>query len=246
MTVPNRKWLSRPPVSNPVGRIFCLPYSGCGASMYRSWPAEIDGIEICPVQPPGRENRLREPAFDNYPDLAESLIEALLPLFDRPFAFFGHCASALVGYEVTVQLMKERLQLPTRLFVSSQVAPHKGPHGRFLTMSEPALAAELGKLVVELGGTPRPDMIELAMDTLRVDVEANRRYRLPAPIRLPVPITALAWTDDAEVPADLMGDWADCGQVDFHTLTGGHYGFIQAPAELTALLAAGMIGSPVR
>jgi surfactin synthase thioesterase subunit len=242
VSAPTRKWLSRPPLPDPAGRLFCLPYSGCGASMYRSWPAEIDGIEICPVQPPGRENRLREPAFDNYPDLAAALLEALLPLLDRPFGFFGHCASALGGYEVTVQLMREGLPLPARLFVSSQVAPHKGPHGRFLTMDEPALAEELSKLVVELGGTPRPDMIELAMDTLRVDVEANRQYRMAEPVRLPVPITALGWAQDAEVPPELMADWPDCGPVDFHTLQGGHYGFIQAPPQLRALIAAGFPG----
>lgn len=243
MSQPVRRWLGRPPAAEPVGRLFCLPYSGCGASMYRNWPEQIAGIEICPVQPPGRENRLREAAFDNYQDLAAAMIDALLPLFDRPFGFFGHCASALVGYEATVQLMNERLPLPARLFVSSQVPPHRGPHGRFLTMDEPALAAELSQLVVEMGGTPRPDMIDLAMDTLRVDVAANRQYRLDEPIRLPVPITALGWADDAEVPTPLMADWVDCGQVEFHTLAGGHYRFIQAPEELSKVLAEGMLGS---
>jgi len=234
------RWLSREPGPDADAYVFCLPYSGCGASMYRQWPRTQGPIEFCPIQLPGRENRLAEPAFDSYEDLAAALIPHLLPYLDRPFAFFGHCASALIGYETSVQLLRAGLPLPARLFVSSQVAPHQGPHGRFLSMSEPELADELATLIVEMGGRPRPDVIELAMGTLLSDIGANRRYRPAEPVPLPVPVTALSWDADEEVAAGQMLGWQDCGQVEFHQLSGGHYRFVEAPEDLLAVLEAGL------
>ncbi|WP_433226969.1 thioesterase II family protein [Actinomadura formosensis] len=240
MAAVRNRWFAREPKPNSHAYVFCLPYSGCGASMYRQWPEVMHGVEMCAVQPPGRENRLREPAFDTYEELAEALIPQLLPYLDRPFAFFGHCASSLVGYEVTVQLLGRGLPLPTRLFVSSQVAPHQGPHGRFLDMTDEQLADELSLLITEMGGNPRPDIIDVAMGTLLADIAANRRYKPAEPTVLPVPITALSWREDKEVPGALMGGWSECGEVAFRELEGGHYRFISAPETLKDELRRGM------
>src|SRR3712207_7744395 len=41
-------------------RLFMIPHAGGGASAFRGW-AELfpDEVEVCPVQLPGRENRMR-------------------------------------------------------------------------------------------------------------------------------------------------------------------------------------------
>lgn len=242
------KWLLRQPSPDAGARLFCIPYSGCGASMYRQWPARIGDIEVCPVQLPGRESRFREESFASYEELASSMGRALLPHLDRPFAFFGHCASALPGYETALWLADQGHPTPVRLFVSSQVAPHQGPHGRFLGMSDKELTAELEELVVRLGGTPRPDLIALSLVVLRRDVEVNKAYRPDAPRRVPCPITTLGWDADTEVDHRLMGGWADCGEVTSRVLAGPHYGFIDAPGELLEAFAVdmGRAGSLVR
>jgi surfactin synthase thioesterase subunit len=228
---PNR-WFLRTPADDAGARLFCIPYSGCGASMYRRWPQFVGDLEICPIQPPGRENRLREEPCYTYEEMATGLIGALLPYLDRPFAFFGHCASALAGYETAVRLAACGYPVPARLFVSSQVAPHQGPHGRFLEMSDEELTAEVRKLIVQMGGKPLPSLLELTLEVLRADVEVNKRYRPAEPERLPCPITALGWRQDREVDAGLMSGWADCGETDFRLLDGAHYSFMDAPPEL--------------
>jgi surfactin synthase thioesterase subunit len=232
------RWFLREPSPEGAARLFCLPYSGCGASMYRNWPRFLGDIEICRIQPPGRENRTREPAYGTYEELADDLAEVLLPYLDRPFAFFGHCGSALPGYETTVRLLQRGHPMPARLFVSSQVAPHQGPAGRFLEMSDAELAEEVGGLIVQLGGKPRPDLVDLSLGVLRADVEANKRYRPPEPVRLPCPITAFGWRHDAEVDHALMAGWADCGETVFRVFDGEHYRFMDGPEELMDALAA--------
>ncbi|MFJ8044028.1 thioesterase II family protein [Kitasatospora sp. NPDC096147] len=236
-TARKAKWLLREPSDSSAVRLFCIPYSGCGASMYRKWPRYLGEVEICAVQLPGRENRLREPAYGTYEELADDFAEALLPYLDRPFAFFGHCGSALPGYETSVRLLERGYPLPSRLFVSSQVAPHQGPAGRFLEMSDEELSVEVAELITSLGGKPTTDMVELSIRILRADVEANKRYKPEKPTVLPLPISALGWAQDVEVDYRLMDGWADCGETSFRLLQGPHYQFMEAPDDLMAAIS---------
>jgi surfactin synthase thioesterase subunit len=226
------RWFMRTPSADVGARLFCVPYSGCGASMYRAWPPVIRDVEICPIQPPGRENRLRDQPAATYQEMAAEMSEALLPYLDRPFAFFGHCASALPGYEAVLRLVERGYPQPSRLFVSSQVAPHQGPHGRFLAMTDDELRAEVRELIIQVGGNPLPSLLDLSLEVLRADIEMNRRYRLAEPVRLPCPITAIGWRQDAEVDPALMTGWRDCGEAVFRLLDGKHYRFMDAPPEL--------------
>lgn len=230
-------WFLREPSPRARVRLFCIPYSGCGASLYRQWPRYAGDVELCPVQLPGRENRLSEPAYDSYEELADDLAEALFPYLDRPFGFFGHCGSALPGYETTLRLAERGYPTPARLFVSSQVAPHHGPHGRFLSMSDDELAAEVRGLIVRRGGRPLPGLVDLSLSILRTDVAANKRYHKAEPVQVPCPITALGWTEDTEVDHRLVTSWTDCGETTVRLLEGPHYRFIEAPRALLDVIA---------
>src|SRR5947209_3493768 len=92
-------------------------------------------------------------ALFQWPTIA-ALATGLEPYLDVPYAFFGHCGSALAAYEASAEMIRAGLPAPARLYVSSQVAPQDGPTGRFLQMSDAELAAELEKLIRELGGVP--------------------------------------------------------------------------------------------
>lgn len=211
--------------------------------MYRVWPQFFDNVEICPVQLPGRENRMREKAYGTYEEMADGLVEGLLPYLDRPFGFFGHCGAALAAVETTIRLAERGYPVPSRLFLSSQVAPHDPPFGRLLGMNEQQLRDELHHLMVSLGAEPRPDFVELALEILVTDMEATRKYRLDEPVALPTAITAIGWTKDIDVPADLIKGWAEYGPTTFEVLEGVHYAFLEAPAELRAVICRDLVGS---
>ncbi|MGH3730707.1 MAG: thioesterase II family protein [Micromonosporaceae bacterium] len=232
------RWLLRQPDPDADVRLFCFPYSGSGATMYERWPRRVGEVEVCPIQPPGRQNRIREPHYETYEQLAAALIEPLSPYLDRPFAFFGHCSGALPGVEVTRQLAAAGLPLPRRVFVSAQVAPHDGPYGRLLELERPELRGELANIIVNMGGQPNEALLDLGLDLLVKDVDANKRYVVPGPLDLPCGVTAIGWRDDREIPVRLMGGWqatsADCRDV---LLDGGHFDFLAAPPALLAEVA---------
>lgn len=239
------RWYLRPPLPNARFRVFCLPFSGCGASMYRRWPIEYQGVNFCPVQLPGRENRLREPGFTTYQELADHLAEQFAPYLDRPYGLFGHCSSALAAYETAVRLIARGKPAPSRLFVSSEVAPQDGPYGSFLSMDDAELETELRSLFAEMGGTPTPGFMDMTLGVLRQDVEANRRYHVADPPVLPCPITVIGWADDRSLTPCLMRGWSACGPVEPVVLDGGHYRFMEAPEALLREIVHGLTGADV-
>ncbi|NEP01487.1 MAG: hypothetical protein F6K58_23085, partial [Symploca sp. SIO2E9] len=114
------------PQSNPKAnlRLFCLPYAGGGSSIFRLWHRELtSNIELCPIELPGRENRIREKPISNLEVLTEKLVEIFLPHADKPFALFGHSMGALIAYELARKLQQKNIN-PVYLFVSGRQAPN--------------------------------------------------------------------------------------------------------------------------
>jgi len=232
-------WFVRPPSTDHSARLFCFPFSGSGASAFSAWPAALDDVEVCPVQFPGRENRLAHPHYGTYENLAAGLAESLAPLLDRPFAFFGHCAGALPAYETVLRLAELGLPTPDRLFVSGQPAPHDAAGDRMLTMSEPELRAEVESFVRGRGIDPRPDMIDLGLMVLLRDHAAAGAYRRQEPAAVDCPVVVVHWQDDPDVSLDGLRGWRRyADSVEFLTVDGGHYDFMDAPDELRKLLTS--------
>lgn len=232
-------WFVRPRSAAPRARIFCFPYSGSGASAFSAWPATIAGAEICPLQFPGRENRLAEPHYGTYENLAADLIGPLEPLLDPPFAFFGHCSGALPALETAVRLAERGLPQPDCLVVSGQAAPHEDAGDRMLTMTEPELRAELESVVRGRGIEPRPDMIDVGLAVLLRDLAAARAYRRAEPVVLRCPVLVLHWRDDPGVSLEQLQGWRHyADRVDIRSVGGGHHDFMNAPGELRELLTS--------
>jgi surfactin synthase thioesterase subunit len=239
-----KSWLLRRPQTDAPTRLFLLPYSGMGASMYARWPTLMGDTEICLVQLPGRENRLREPHFGGYGELAPVLAEQLRPYLDRPFGFFGHCGGVLPAVATALHLARNGMPTPTHTFVSSQVAPHRGPYGKFFDMTDEELTAELNRLYVAMGGSnPHPELIAMNLGVLKADLAASSAYKLPGPAPLPGNLHCIGWSSDVDVPPSLMTEWdayVPPERYSFTVLDGEHYSFLNAPQPLMDLLGRRM------
>lgn len=224
--------LLRPPDPGASALLFCLPYAGCGASMFHRWPRRIGGTEVCPVQLPGRENRLREPPGATYQELAADIAAGIGDYLDRPFGFFGHCGSALIGLETAVFLREHGQPLPRTVVVSSMVSPDRTSYPRILNLDDSGLADLVAELAQARGAAIDPELAEMAVAVMRADVEAYRRYRPGDPSRFTCPVTVIGWADDVLVPPSETGGWAPYGAVRSVTLPGGHWSFLTAPQAL--------------
>src|SRR5438445_1270817 len=92
-------------------RLFCFPWAGGTSSAFSRWGEELSPrIEVCAVQLPGREDRLRERPCTDLTSAAEELTPLLERSLDRPFASFGHSLAAPLAFEVA-RLLRARGRL---------------------------------------------------------------------------------------------------------------------------------------
>src|SRR5687767_13169779 len=96
------------PHLRPHLRLFCFPYAGGGASIFRTWSVGLpEGVQVCAVQFPGREERLSEEPFDHWREIVKALADVFSPnLAELPFIFFGHSMGALISFELARELRR--------------------------------------------------------------------------------------------------------------------------------------------
>ena len=81
-------------------------------------------VQLCPVELPGRGRRQSEPAISDSRELARVLARSL-PLADKPYAVFGTCLGAIVGYEMAREVDSSRCApMPLVLFSAVVSPPH--------------------------------------------------------------------------------------------------------------------------
>jgi surfactin synthase thioesterase subunit len=237
---PPTPWISKKARPAARLRLFCFPFSGGGASAFRGWADALPTVEVCAVQPPGRESRLREPAFTRMDPLVAALTEAVRPHLEGPFAFFGHSLGAYVALEVARALRREGAPLPLHLFVSASPAPEA------LVIERPIHALPDRELREELRryqGTPEEilrndELMALLLPVVRADFAIYESYRAAAEPPLDVPISAFVGLDDDRAPREQMEGWRAHSSREFSLrVFPGHHFFIhdERPRVLSAL-----------
>ena len=237
MSMSVSKWIAPYYKRNPQAsiRLFCFPYAGGGASVFARWMRDLPpDIEVCPVQLPGRENRISETCLSSVEEVAAQAAEALAPCFDMQFAFFGHSLGALIVYELAQTLRRVRNIQPQKLIVSAHRAPQV-PFPRAPTWRLPD--ADLKQRLLELNGTPKevllhPELLELILPMIRADFRLDETYTHPGNYEpLDCPITAFGGLQDPETSAADLQSWREMtrGQFEFKSLDGDHF-FIHSQA----------------
>jgi medium-chain acyl-[acyl-carrier-protein] hydrolase len=202
------------PHTNPSAetRLFFFPYAGGGPSVFTKWIIELPSyLEGYVAHYPGRGSRYQELPIRRFTTLVERLSQAIQPLLDKPFAFFGHSMGGLVAFELIKQLRENNLAQPTILFVSASEAPHLyDPYPPLHKLPD----AEFLRALQEFNGTPpevinHPDLMQLLLPMLRADFEAIENYHY-APYELPldIPIIAFGGLEDPRVSQEHLEGWA--------------------------------------
>ncbi|WP_329585418.1 alpha/beta fold hydrolase [Kitasatospora sp. NBC_01250] len=242
------RWLLRfPPRPGARIRLLCLPGAGAAAAMYRSWgellPSEV---EVCAVQLPGRGGRLREPLYTLMDPLAEDLAEAVLAEPALPTVIFGHSLGSVIGFELADRLRDSAGHAPLALVAAGHRAPRLGsaalPYHRLGDR-------ELAEIMVALGGTPeevlaRPEVLRLALPSIRADFELDFTYRYRERPALSIPISVYGGLADTTVAESELDAWRShtSGAFSLRMLPGDHF-FPTGPSgpELLGLLTADLL-----
>jgi medium-chain acyl-[acyl-carrier-protein] hydrolase len=227
-------------------RLFCFPYAGGSASLFRTWADDLPPeVEVCPIQLPGRESRFREPCYTRLLPLVQTLGEVLWPYLTLPFAFLGHSMGALISFELTRYLRRRAGPLPAHLFVSAHRAPqlpdrqppiHDLPDAVFL--EELRRLNGISSEVLE-----NAELMELLFPLLRADFAVAETYEYQEDSPLPCPISAFGGLEDEEVNQDEVAAWREQTRTTFtsHMTPGDHFFLFKHRATLLPLIAQELV-----
>lgn len=167
--------------SSATWTLFCFPFAGGSAQYYRPWQTLLpQWIELCPLQPPGHGERLREEPYHSIYAMAAAAAAAIA-LHNhrcRKIALFGHSLGALSAFE-TCHCLKTIGIAVDYLIVSGKAAPqirwrrkpiHDKPNDVVI------------KELMQYNGVPReilnnPDYIEIFLPTIRADFQMVETYQ---------------------------------------------------------------------
>ncbi len=180
-------------------RLFCFPYAGGAASVFARWYSFLpDSIEVCPIQLPGRENRLSEAPYDDVPVLVCALKEALFPLCQEPFAFFGYSLGNLIAFELIREFEEEGME-PVHFFVAAHRAPHipykeKNIHDLSDVLFLQEIVERYNNIPQEI--LTNKEYLDLILPGLRADYTMVETYQYIEKNPIQCPITAFGGLED--------------------------------------------------
>ncbi|WP_189913055.1 thioesterase II family protein [Kitasatospora xanthocidica] len=221
-------------------RVICLPQAGAGAGAFAGWRAHLPaGVELAPVELPGRGTRAEERLPDSLAETAEQLFAALAGEFDTPFVLFGHSLGGLLAHQVTLLLERHGGPAPLATVVAAARAPHRPPEAKLSELRD----VELLRWLVAQDAVPRelfryPDFLRTVLAGIRKDFTLADGHVLPAPSPVRTPLHVLGGSEDSVAPAEHLHHWSACaaGEYSLAVLEGGHDFPRTTPAAVLAAL----------
>ena len=233
------KWILPGGDPNADLRLFCFPYLGGAAQIFMPWKKTLSpGVELCPIQPPGRWERISEPAIQSFDGLIEAVTEGLRPYLDKPFAVVGYSLGALVAYRWILNLRAKGLPLPRCFFPAACAAPKFASP---LLFGQPSINLDDGEMLTRLqaalGGIPEALMQDQVMRAMfvpiiRADLAVMESFRFREEAPLDVPIIGLAGAADPIASSKQIDAWEECSRAEFklELFQGDHF-FIHSDTE---------------
>ncbi|SES92628.1 type I polyketide synthase [[Clostridium] polysaccharolyticum] len=216
-------------------KLFCIPYAGAGASVYRTWQSLFGNeIKVVPIQLPGRENRFGEKLVDDAKELASQIFEGIKEKLAGRFSIFGHSMGGIIAYELTV-LIEEKLGIsPDILFMSATALQPELAEKHVSRLSDEQLIKYLtraGGTVGELIGNENFRQVYFPIirnDYCLVEQYKSEQKKIKAKIR------AFASYEDREISyleTQTLNTVTDNFSISY--LDGGHF-FIQTSPDILA------------
>jgi len=186
-------------------RLLCLPHAGASATIYSRWRRSLQpGIDVMPVELPGRGRRIAEALPSGIVSLARQLAVELRHDLGGRYALLGHSLGALVAFELARALRDLSAPDPVALFVSGSEAPSERDSEWYADIETDA---QLTAKLLELDGTPaealgNEELMRMMLPIVRADFRMCSEYRHEVRPRLSCPIWILAGRQDRpSIPA---------------------------------------------
>lgn len=231
-------------------RLICFSPAGTGAASFRGW-ADLapSWLEVCAVQLPGRETRLREAPIADLEVLVPRLGAAIAPALDRPFAFYGHSLGSIVAFETARLLRRAGGPLPAAFFVGASRPPQlPWPDPPVRELPDLALLEEVHRRYDSVPEVvmAEAELRELLTPALRADMALIETYRYRPEMPFEFPIHVFGGAADHKVGRADLVQWQEqtLGAFDLRHFPDGHLFLLPRKRELIAAIGATLAQLP--
>lgn len=206
-------WVDQGPVKFTQGkvRVICIPQAGMGAWAFHAFvePLSQVGVEVLPVELPGRNTRMLEEKPREMHATVRDLVRGLGRELTKPYVLMGHSLGAFMAYEAARFIQQNKLPRPLGLVVSGARAPHLTESGGLSHLASDdfweAFEERYGKNP-DLQG----DMVRSYVEPLlRADFELLETY-VPKPGLLDnIPVVACGANGDTRFTHEQLEAWRE-------------------------------------
>ncbi|MDV9187876.1 alpha/beta fold hydrolase [Streptomyces sp. SR27] len=212
-------------------RLICLGFCGGGAGSYMPWADVLpEGVELAAICYPGREGRFAEDCPDNWDELAEDAVAAVLSAADRDYVLFGHSMGGWMAFDVAARIEERGGPLPKALVVSSANAPSRGLTVQDMFPAQRDTDEQIMHWMETFGLLPQhvlddPDLREMALDLMRADVRIRDTFYYRDGAQVSVPVQVINGDADEVIDPRAAEQWRDlaAGEYRHDVLPGGHF-----------------------
>ncbi|WP_311567530.1 thioesterase II family protein [Photobacterium arenosum] len=223
----NGRFVCYKPNATAKVNLICFPFAGGSASVFYPWAARLPAhIQLLAYQPPGRAQRMAEPACMSIQDYMDDIWQDMKSITDKPFILFGHSMGALLAYEVIKKLDVHKICMPVKAVFSAAKSPWKNNRAKLISHLRDN--DFINELKIK-GGFPEQilnnkELMELCTPYIKSDYSIVEDYCSEKKYKLSVSSIVLSGMDD-EISDNELAEWGDVfSQVpEIHSFPGGHF-----------------------
>ncbi|NEZ47261.1 thioesterase [Clostridium niameyense] len=224
--------------------MYCFPYAGAGASTFRNWNKALNSIlKVCPIQLPGREERILEKPYLDMEKLADDIAQLILHTSNK-FFLFGHSMGTKIAYEVEKRL-EAKGRITELLIVSGGRVPHiSEPHPIYNLPDK-----EFEEGLIRFDGMPKEiiknrQLFQFFLPIIRADFILDESYNSTNTKPLKCPILSLGGNEDKDGNLEEIKKWAYYTENDFNyrIFKGKHFFIKQQEKEVLMEIKKKIVG----
>lgn len=220
--------------------LLAFSYAGAGASVFINWKKYIDKkTNVYPVLYPFREARRSEALPDSLVELARTMAAENEELFSGRYAIFGHCAGAVIAYEVICEAKRLYGTEPDFIIASGAEPPGfsledmRGLEGKG---EEEFLEYLIEKNFADETVRSNEGFLKYYLPIIVADFKMMFSYVPTENEKLSCPIYLFRGREDRVINTDNVKQWDKftSGEIREVLFDGGHYYFTASPENICA------------
>lgn len=205
-------------------RLFCFTYAGGTRDFFRVIEADLDGVQIVPLEYAGHGKRHKEEFYKDFDELADDMFLEIKDSLCDNYALFGYSMGSIALVEVLKRIVQSGLPQPNNIFLAAH-EPHT--KSELLDFTKNELDEWVKVQTIRFGAVPEKLLNNRVfwrtyLPMYRADYTIIGKYDFEK-LDFHVNIPATILYSETDTPFNEMVKWDNFFPCEFHQFSGTHF-----------------------